>query len=390
MRRIKNTGLYIHFPFCTRKCFYCDFYSITDLSQTEKFLEYLAREIEIFFNKYRNMQFHIDTLFLGGGTPSLLKPEQLGLILNNIKKHVELNDGAEITVECNPGTKISEYMKEYKELGINRLSIGVQSFNDDELKFLQRIHDSETAIETIKAARLAGFDNINIDLIFSLPGQSKEKLSRSLDKALELDIDHISAYSLIYEEGTPLHRGWSHGLIKKNEDEYESEFYYYLIHELAKRGFEQYEVSNFAKPGKKCRHNLNYWNSGEYISFGPSAHGFLDGKRYGNVRSLNKYYDVLDKNELPRDFEEILSKKEELTENIFLSLRAEGVNVTEFNNKFNTDLLTDCRAELDEFAKSGLLVDNNEKIIKLTPRGYALCDSVCIKLIEVMEKALRL
>lgn len=387
MKTIKNTGIYIHFPFCTRKCFYCDFYSITDLSQTERFIEYLGKEITLFFQGNKSYEFHADTVFLGGGTPSLLTPVQLEAILIHLKKYVTINRDAEITVECNPGSKINQYFGGYRDIGINRLSIGVQSFNDDELQFLQRIHNSEEAAYTIRNAGMAGFDNVNLDLIFSLPGQTEAKLKHSLDKALELGTGHISAYSLIYEEGTPLHRGWSRGLIKKNDDSYESELYYFLINELASRGYEQYEVSNFAKPGKKCRHNLNYWNSGEYISFGPSAHGYLDGVRYGNTRSLKSYFEMLDNNELPKDFNETISLKEELTELMLLSLRAEGIDIEKFNNKYNTDFLSVCSRELDEFTTIGLIYPISEKI-RLTPRGYAVCDSICIKLIERLERVL--
>ncbi len=387
MKKLKNIGVYIHYPFCSRKCFYCDFYSITELSLTEMFIDYLIKELEIFFSEHKSYEFIADTLFFGGGTPSILTPAHLKLIMASLEQYAKLSDNPEITVECNPGSRINQHLEGYLDAGINRLSIGVQSFNDDELKFLQRIHDSEQASNTIRTARLAGFGNINLDLIFSLPGQTKEKLGSSIDKALALETDHISAYSLIYEEGTPLHRGWSRGLINKNDDGYESELYFFLIDELAKSEYEQYEVSNFAKPGKKCRHNLNYWNSGEYLAFGPSAHGYLNGIRYGNVRDLRKYFEMIDNNDLPLDFTETISPKEELTETMLLSLRAEGLDVKKFDVKFNTDILFVCRKELEEYHSLGLIYPAGEKI-RLTPRGYAVCDSICVKLIEVMEKVL--
>lgn len=386
MTEIKETGIYIHYPFCVRKCFYCDFYSVTDTSLEVKYLEYLAKEMDIFFNKYKVLP-DVPTLFIGGGTPSLMAPGQLAGVLAHLRQYVLLLPGAEITVECNPGTNIAHYLQEYRQLGVNRLSVGVQSFNDDELTFLHRIHNSAGAVQTIEAAREAGFDNVSIDLIFSLPGQTEEKLKQSLDRALETGVDHISAYSLIYEEGTPLYESWSKGQVEKNEDEPEAALYLFLIEELRRRGYEQYEVSNFARQGRKCIHNINYWRAAPYISFGPSAHSYLDGRRFANVKNIHEYFTIIDREELPVNFEETLGKHEMMTERVFLSLRSEGLNVDQFHREFGVNPQVTCSVEIEELIGLGMM-QNEAGTLRLLPRGYAVCDEICLRLIGKIEKLL--
>ncbi len=378
-------GLYIHMPFCTRKCFYCDFYSIINLGLIDNYTDALCREIELTARELTEQKLSAETVFIGGGTPSLLTPRQMDKIFDSLHKYFHIAANAEISVECNPGTNIIGYLDSYRRTGINRLSIGVQSFVEEELKFLQRIHNSEEAANTVRAAQEAGFDNINIDLIFAIPGQTRHSLDETITKALGLNISHIAYYSLIYEEGTPLFREFKNGRVKKIDENLDAELYYLLIDRLTKAGYEQYEVSNFAKKGKKCRHNLNYWYGGDYIAFGPSAHGFLDGKRYWNYRNLVKYLECLDNNRLPVEGEETLTKEDRLSETIFLQMRAQGLKLEEFHLNFGFDILTALKKLFSKWHDAGLVKLGSSRIA-FTPEGYSIGDELCLKIIMELER----
>jgi len=292
-------GIYLHFPFCISKCHYCDFYSITELSPIDNFVNALCKEIQLQDSISRIHKPKVDTIFLGGGTPSLLKPSQLEIIIETLYKYFDIAQNTEFTIECNPGTLTETSLKEFRGLGINRLSIGVQSFNQDELKFLQRIHTTDDAVKSIEIARKSGFENISIDLIFSIPGQTLESWNNTLEKTISMELEHISAYSLIYEKDTPLYNDWLNHKVEKTDEETEAKYYETLIEKLVNHGLEHYEVSNFAKPNKKCRHNLKYWQGEEYFAFGPSANGYLNNTRYWNVKNLKLYFDSINQNKLP-------------------------------------------------------------------------------------------
>ena len=285
----QNSGIYIHIPFCSIKCMYCDFYSITDRSNDiPMFINFLIHEIELSKNKYEQ-EWRFDTIFIGGGTPSLLDPKYIDIILNSLNKTFDLSGVKEITMETNPGEAPLERLRGYKSLGINRLSIGFQSFDQTILKFLDRLHTPQDSINTFKNARKAGFDNINADLIFNIPNQSLDRWNDDIEKLIELDLDHISTYSLTVEEGTPLNREVKKGNIIMPNEEIDISMYLSGLEKLISKDYFQYEISNFSKRDRECLHNLHYWSLDPYLSFGPSAHSYNKKKRWWNIKSLDRY-----------------------------------------------------------------------------------------------------
>ena len=255
---MKESALYVHIPFCDHKCIYCDFYSIITSDNVAAFLRSVKKEIEFYSERYSTGRI-ITSIFFGGGTPSLMQPEYLAEILTNLNKYFTLSADIEITMETNPGTVNKEKLKSFYDSGINRISIGVQSFDEEELKFLTRIHDKQTAVNTVLNAKETGFDNINIDLIFNLPGQTKTKWLSNLREAVKLPVKHISAYSLILERGTILNKMVLDGKVEMQNDDHDADLYETTIDFLEDHDYHQYEVSNFTKPGFECRHNNAYW-----------------------------------------------------------------------------------------------------------------------------------
>lgn len=398
-------GLYIHIPFCVKKCFYCDFYSIETASrssnlETKKeshtkiddslvnsFLSAIKKEIKLRTENNTN-RIEVDSIFLGGGTPSLLSENQITMLFQYLCEVFKISPHSEITIECNPGTLTPDKLRRYKDIGINRLSIGVQSFISDELKFLQRIHTTNDVINSFKMAREFGFDNISIDLMFSIPRQSMENLNYSLSKAVELEPDHISAYSLIFEKGTPLYNEMKKGKISPVDEKTDSEFYEAVIDFLTESGFEQYEVSNFARDGKFCKHNLKYWHNEEYLAFGPSAHGFYNNIRYKNKRNLKTYINILESNKLPVDYEEFQNDNLKLIDKIFLGLRADGIDLTKLSAEHNLNLREILKEDFAIYINENLINDHHNKI-SLTKNGYKICDSITVEIISKVEKSLK-
>jgi len=380
------TGLYLHIPFCVHKCFYCDFYSKTDLSGFGDFTDSLLKEIDLRADLEPSKPV-IDTIFLGGGTPSLLPVNLTELIFNKIFDRFDVQKDSEITMECNPGTVSQSILENYRRIGINRLSFGVQSFDTGELKFLERIHSNDEAVESVKSARKAEFDNISIDLIFSIPGQTKERLINTLNKAVDLEPDHISYYSLIYEPGTPLYKQFLAGKILKVDSETDASNYEMIIDFLTAHGYQQYEVSNFTSNGKKCRHNLHYWHGQEYFGFGPSAHGYLRNERYWNFRNLNKYNKLLQGNQVPTKGSELLSPKNRFEELIFLGLRADGINLNQIDCEFGIEAVIKLMNEIKRFKDDNFFNMKND-IISLTKKGYMVCDDISLKILAGLDKSL--
>lgn len=376
-------GIYIHFPYCVHKCSYCDFYSIENLNSRNKFVECLCNEIELRANNLGS-KIQADTLFFGGGTPSLMKPHHIEKIFRTLDKFVDFTPTAEMTMECNPGTIDIKHFNVYKGIGINRISFGVQSFIERDLKFLERIHTSGDVGIAVDTARKAGFENISIDLIFALPGQSADDWKYNLNKAVELDTEHISAYSLIYEPGTPLYEEYISGKIEPQDEEKDSDLYEITDRILSNAGFNQYEISNYSKDGYKCKHNLKYWDSGEYIGLGPSAHGYLDGQRYWNYRSNQKYFSMLDYNKLPTEGSEVLTEKQKAFEYIYLGLRAEGLQIIKFCDNFGIDIFDTNKEIITKMELMGYLTYNNN-LIKLTNKGYFISDDITIKLASCLD-----
>jgi oxygen-independent coproporphyrinogen-3 oxidase len=369
-----DCALYIHIPFCDHKCIYCDFYSIITSDNVDSFLSSLTKEINYFSEKYSKER-NFNSIFFGGGTPSLMKADYIGKILSELRNNFSISQNAEITLETNPGTVDLQKLREFKESGINRISIGIQSFHEDELKFLTRIHDRQTAINTVYNAIDAGFENISIDLIFNLPGQTKEKWVCNLEIAVSLPVKHISAYSLILEKGTILNKMVLDGKVNIQDEDYDADLYEITIDHLANAGFNIYEVSNFAKPGYECIHNKAYWEHREYLGFGTSSHSFMNGKRWWNYSSLKRYISEVEKNNHAVMNEETLTQKQLHDEYVMLALRSKGIDVDEYVNLYKSDWINKNYGYFEALKNENFL-EVNSNIIKLTRKGYALCDEI--------------
>lgn len=305
-------SLYIHIPFCIRKCKYCDFLSYEGKeNELEKYFEYLIKDFKFYENKV------YDTIYFGGGTPSLAKDIYLKKLLDNIDK----KEDAEITLELNPKTVDFEKLKKIKETGINRLSIGVQTFNDDLLKVLGRLNSSEDSFRVYKEARELGFKNISLDLMFSLPDQSMENLKDDLKKIIKLNPEHISIYSLIWEEGTKFWELREKGELKELDEDLESDMFEEIIKNLEENGYEHYEISNFAKKGFRSKHNVNYWKNGEYAAIGIGATAYINNVRYKNIENIDEYYKSIDDNKKVYEYSEIVEENIKEENRIILGLR---------------------------------------------------------------------
>jgi oxygen-independent coproporphyrinogen-3 oxidase len=377
-----DLSAYFHIPFCETKCVYCDFYSIEDRSSQSKFVDLLCKEMDLKIKEHPELfGRNLKTIFFGGGTPSLLSPKELSFIISQIKKYFIIADDIEFTLECNPGTVNHEKLSGYRELGVNRLSFGVQSFHEDELQWLSRIHNADDARNAIRLARQAGFENVSLDLMFALPGQTKEKLSYSLDEALALGTDHLSAYNLTVEEGTPLNRMVKLGQVGEMPQEDAAELFEFVQIKLAESGYEQYEISNYAKtPEKRAHHNLVYWDGfADYVSFGPSAHEFLGGMRAWNISSLDQYGAMIAEDKLPRINSERVSPGKRRTEVLFCQLRATGLDIHSFNPIFSEDILS--HGELPMLIEEGM-IEHSGNYLRLTKKGYRFCDAVVLRLMK--------
>lgn len=371
---MKETALYIHIPFCDHKCIYCDFYSIITVDNVIPFLQSLKKEIDYYSKIYSDGRI-FSSIYFGGGTPSLMQPFYISEIIDYIKEKFVVTYDVEVTLETNPGTVDKDKLKEFFNEGVNRLSIGIQSFHDDELKFLTRIHNSETAVGTVLNAKEAGFKNISLDLIFNLPRQSKQKWAENLNKAVSLPINHLSAYSLILEKGTILNKMVLDKKVILQDDDYDADLYEYTIDFLEDKNFHQYEVSNFCLPGFECRHNNAYWNYKDYLSFGTSAHSFIDGKRWWNFSSLKRYINEIERNHNAVAGFEYINYEKQLDEYIMLALRGNGLNLDELGKKFDENWIKNKYDYIVQLRDQNLLNINNH-FIRLTKRGYALCDEI--------------
>ena len=350
----------------------------------DRFLESLEKEI-ILRSGALPINETIESVFFGGGTPSLLSANQFERIFSLLQKKYRIEPDAEITCESNPGTVELNKLGEFRSAGFNRISFGIQSFHDDDLKFLTRIHSAGEAERAIESAYKAGITNVSCDLIFALPNQTPERWKENLRRAVALQPKHISAYALIVEEQTPLAVMVKDKIVSPLTDEKDAELYEITIETMNANGYKQYEVSNFAQPGYRSRHNSNYWNHSDYIGFGPSAHSFCkdsstSGKRWWNVRSIQSYCDALEQGEFPVSGSEAIDRKKFLTEEIFLGLRSTGIDLKKLYSLYGEDVFSVKRVILKEMEQEGLFTRQNN-IISLTSRGYAVCDEVAAKLI---------
>ena len=367
-----KAGLYIHIPFCKVKCVYCDFYSITKKEeQIPLFTECLLKEIDSY--KDYTGKWTFDTIFFGGGTPSLLPAKYLEQILQKLHDTFNTSKVKEITLEANPGEASLEHLKDIRKLGVNRLSMGFQSFDDKILKVLGRLHKSKDCFKTFKNARKAGFDNINTDMIFNIPDLSVENWKKDLNKLLELKPEHISAYSLTVEPSTKLFNLVKNGRLLMPLERIDIEQYLLTGDILSKHGYNHYEISNYSLKNKECKHNLHYWNLSPYLSFGPSAHSYNLSERWWNYRSLDKYIDKISQNTLPVEGKEKLDYRDKYNELILNGLRlSKGVSIqnakNHFNGKFN-DYIQSIQNKWD-----CLKVD--EDTIKITKNGSLFVDEI--------------
>ncbi len=395
------SGLYIHLPFCQKKCNYCDFasYAACDIepSMIDEYLDALSMEI---VKAHRDAPLRISTIYIGGGTPTVLSNEQLmklGIICKGVSRYdamfssntrkgvlparpaggqyASTVSNIEFTIEGNPGTLNAEKLVILKDIGCNRLSLGAQSFNDDELLLLGRIHNSNQIMDTYKQAVAAGFSNINLDLIYGLPGQDLASWKRSLELAVSLEPQHLSLYGLQIEEGTPFWDTYGDHGNSDNDDQYE--MCKYAIDFLKSCEYGQYEISNFAKPGFECRHNTNYWLNGEYIGIGLSAASHLSGKRYVNSRDLASY--LLDPSGCA--IAESSTPKDEMVETILMNLRLlKGIDLKDFEGRFNTSIFDVFKEPIREMADIGLLetIDNH---LRLSAKGLFMGNQVFVRFV---------
>lgn len=364
----EKLSLYIHIPFCAKKCLYCDFPSWQGCeSYFEDYTESLLNEIKNGERIYSD--YDISTIFIGGGTPTALSPKLLGKITDAVLERYNVESNAEITSEANPGTVDGYKLKEMKAMGINRLSFGVQAWQNNILKALGRIHDRETFLKNLDEAKNAGFENINCDLMFSLPNQTFKDWMETLENFSKLDIQHISAYSLIVEDGTPFKKMQEEGRLLLPDEETDRKMYSAANEMLAKNGFERYEISNFAKKGFESRHNITYWETRPYIGFGLGSHSYFQAERYNNTYDLKEYIAANGDAKKLRENKEILTDKEKEEEFMFMGLRMKkGISTDEFSRRFGRDIYSVYGEKIEELLDEKL-IEKKENRIMLTERG---------------------
>lgn len=366
---MNKIALYIHIPFCIKKCLYCDFHSFRfDISLFTQYKLALLKEIGL----YSNRDFTIETVYIGGGTPSVFPLEYISEIVKAIPSLGKISDNLEFTIEVNPGTIDREKLEVYKSLGINRISIGIQSLIDEELKTLGRIHTKEEALYSIQLAKEVGFNNINVDLIYGIPGQNLESWGYTLRKVLDLDITHVSIYGLMYEPGTPLYKFLIRKRISPMSEDLELEIFNLTQEVLKEYDFSWYEISNYAKKGYECRHNMTYWEGGDYLGLGSSAHSLIEGTRYSNTPNIESYVKLLSSGKSPRVWIERLPPLERAKELIILGLRMKrGVSLREVYQRTRIDVSHLFNDNIKKLVDEGLISFKDERIA-LTERGRLL------------------
>ncbi|HBF6275956.1 TPA: oxygen-independent coproporphyrinogen III oxidase [Clostridioides difficile] len=389
-------GLYVHIPFCVKKCKYCDFNSYKmDIDSKKRYIEDLKIEMKLYSNKlykdskYKNKECcslnkndKITSIFVGGGTPSILTSDEIREVFISIKEMFDIDENAEITIECNPGTLTLEKLKTMKEIGINRLSIGLQAIQEKHLNFIGRIHTYEEFEKNYKDALSVGFKNINVDLMYSLPNQTLCDWKETLEKVVHLNPTHISAYSLILEEGTELYNMYESNKFELIDENVDIEMYEYAINYLKSKGYNQYEISNYSKEGYNCEHNILYWECEHYIGIGAGASGYINENRYNNVESLEDYHLSLVKREKPIQENEILSEKDMIEEKIFMGLRMnKGIKFEDFKKKFGIDFREKYNKQI-EMLLARKLINQSFEGIQLTQKGRELSNSVFIEFME--------
>ena len=366
-------GIYVHIPFCKKKCDYCDFISYCNKDNLiEKYVEAMKKEIES-----QNIKPEITTIYIGGGTPSYIDSKYIIQIINKIKEK-NISPNAEITIEVNPGTVTMEKLEDYRSCGINRISIGLQSTNNTLLKEIGRIHDFKQFLETYKMAKKVGFKNINVDLMLGLPNQRIKDLKESLEQILKLKPKHVSVYSLIVEDGTPIANKIEKGELQLPDEELERNMYWFVKNTLELNGYKHYEISNFAKKGYESKHNLNCWNQKEYIGIGVAAHSYRDITRYSNTENIEEYIKNVNNEKFNKNkiIHEVQKEDDAKKEFMLLGLRKiDGIKISDFKNKFGDNPIYLYRNELKKLIDEKLLIiDNND--IRLSNKGIDLANLV--------------
>lgn len=371
----KPTSAYVHIPFCTQICYYCDFSKVFIKNQpVDAYLEALIKE----FESYQISS--LKTLYIGGGTPTAITAKQLDYLLSHLQQHLQLDQLEEFTIEANPGDLTEDKIAVLRQSAVNRISLGVQTFNDKQLKQIGRSHTEAQIYATIASLKEAGFQNISIDLIYALPGQTMQQVKENVAKALSLDIPHLSLYSLILEHHTVFMNKMRRGKLQLPTEDLEAEMFEYIISEMEANGFEHYEISNFTKPGFESRHNLMYWNNDEYFGCGAGASGYLNGIRYRNRVPIQHYLKAVAEGNA-RLSEELLTKEEMMEEELFLGLRKKsGVSVSRFQEKFGLSFESRYGPVVRELQAQGLLVKDKD-FVRMTKKGLFLGDSVAEKFI---------
>lgn len=373
-------GIYIHVPFCSKRCTYCDFFSNTDMRYKETYITSAIRELEL-RKDYLNNEL-IETIYFGGGTPSQLDKQAFDRFFEAINSLFTVDKNTEITLEANPDDMTPEYIRDIRTLPFNRVSMGVQSFKNADLLFLNRRHDSKQALQAINLCKENGLTNLSIDLIYGLPGQSMDDWQANLDEAIRLDIPHLSAYHLIYEEGTPLFKQLKAGKVHTVEEELSADMFSTMIDRLAEAGYEQYEISNFAKNGLYSRHNSSYWTGAIYLGIGPSAHSYNGNTRQWNISSLPKYFKGIENGKPDVEIEQ-LDAKTRYNDFIITGLRTMwGINLDKLRDTFGEKMLAYCMQQAAPHRRNGLLIEK-DSVLTLSRQGIFISDGIMSDLLYV-------
>lgn len=373
-------GLYIHVPFCTKRCLYCDFFSNTEMKYKEPYVIALIREMEL--RKGYMGKATLDTIYFGGGTPSQLPARDFERIFDAITRLFDIGPSLEITLEANPDDMTAEYVKQISTLPFNRISMGVQSFEEEDLRFLNRRHDRQQALRAVELCKENGLSNISIDLIYGLPGQTLQDWEANLDTAIRLDIPHISAYHLIYEEGTALYKLMKAGKISPVEEDISVALFSTLIDRLTANGYLHYEISNFARPGMSSRHNSSYWTGSSYLGIGPSAHSYNGETRQWNVASLPAYLQAIEKGTSDVEIE-TLDINTRYNDFIITGLRTMwGVKYDDIQQQFGKEKLIYCQKQAAPYLKQGLLIEK-DGTLTLSKEGIFVSDGIMSDLLWV-------
>ena len=373
-------AVYIHIPFCAQRCVYCDFYFVTANKGHTGYVNALCTEVESC--PYDDA---IETIYVGGGTPSRLEIGHIGRILAAVYNRFECSRLREVTVELNPEDSDDEYLSGLRALGVNRLSLGIQSFFEDDLRFMNRSHGPEEAMSALHAIRDAGFDNFTVDLIFGLPGQSIRQWDENLKRVVHFQVPHVSTYGLTIEKRTPLYKRVALGLVKPESEDIMADKFLSAMVYLHGEGYEHYEISSFARPGFRSAHNQLYWNHVDYLGFGPSAHSFRwnagGARRWSNVRSLRKYLRCIEHGESPVAEKEALSPRALALERIMLSIRTnDGLDLNLLRSRYGMDLASEKHIDLSALESKGFVEWVNPDRLRLTDRGRLVCDAVTARI----------